>query len=472
MAAFPALFSKKETGSSYRHWRSITLALFENFKFNYEYLGTGVEPQSRTDIHASHYLKQLPGYKAEPLYFGEKHHVHANSFLAYGNRLTGYPMGNKNIASHHFTLETYQYIWYAPLNFISNWQETFPLVFSLDHNYFMESCNGTFLQDDRYLQDQAYPCPAPEHKKYFTSKFFTGASLPGTLLLNGFSIDGIGLPDTTIRTLNFCLRIFQVASLMQAALMEIFGPSTNKSDQVKHLRDHWSYPDGKNVKDVSLYRLNILAFLYLSMHPAVTALCYGLYRNKYGVKQTHRTAFFVPTRSGPVALKDFLAGEISAYIEQLNQALKSKTRPNSKVIPTKISAALDLARMFGIGYQTNQQKGVNVHKNAPYDFRPKNLAPELRSLDFIAEHSENSPLWRIFYDYSGEWWSNKQIEQLLEGQGPEWEELRSVPRSLAVHLFHQIAAHFWKDTLDRLNYPERLNKLIRARYQKILADPA
>ena len=452
MLRFPPLFDPADKSPNYLTWRSIVLALFENFKFNYVSLGTLPKPEVESDIHPAQLLAALPYYQPKEHYFGEKGHVHFNEFIAYGLPLTDYPMDGLT-APHHFTLEQYQFIWKTPLINVSNWEETFPLIFSTEHNFFLESCNSTFLEDPEYLGDQAYPAIVLEHDKYFTAKFFKANNLPQTLLRKNFSAP----------TLNFCLKIFQESVLIMGGLTELFGSDKNK--QLEFLKK-WDYPGGERTKGASLFRLNLLAFLYLSLHPAATVLCYGLYRNKYGLATDRRSAFYVRTEKGLVALKDFLKEQVYAYINTLNNDLK--TGGDTVEIVNNINAALDLARMFGIGYTTEAKKGENPHINAPVDFTPSNLNPALKEVNFVVEHSPNSPLWRIFYDFCGEWWNSEEIEQVITAKGPHWERLKTQPRSVAVRLFNKIAAEFWRKNLDRLQPPANLLPGLKENIRKIL----
>ena len=463
---FPALFDPaEEKKPNYLLWQALVLAFFESFKFNYETLGSKPAPHDKIDIHPDYFLKHLKPYKPQQHYFDEKSHVHFNSFIGYGNKGTGYPMGN-TAASHHFTLEAYQKTWFTPLLYLANWQETFPLLFATDHNYFMESCNSFFLKNNAYLIDQEYPIRCQKHQEFFTPEYFQATNLPSSLLIKNFSpqTKGVSIPDKTIKTLNFCLKIFQTAVLVQGALIEIFG----KSDEVNHLLDNWDPPNGKKLTGLSYFRLNLLSFLYLSLHPAATVLCYGLYRNKYGVSQSHRTAFYVRDDNKVIALKDFLKHHLHFFINLMNKYLQENNNGDSQEIITKINAALDLARMFGLGYQTNQEKGENIHKNIPVNFQPTIIAPELKSINFIVEHSENSPLWKIFYSYCGEWWTKDEIEDVLVGQGKNWERLKNSPRSVAVNIFHKLAAYYWQENLAKLDFPDKIRNSISKRYLSII----
>lgn len=469
---YSPLFANENDAASYSTWESIVLGLFENFKFNYELLGTEPQPQEKGDVHPYYFLKEIRSYVASQYFFQEKNHVHFNSFLAYGNKFTAYPMGESQ-AYHHFTLETYQFVWHAPLLLISNWQETFPLVFSVKNNYFLESCNAAFLNDNRYLDGQEYPIICKQHGKYFNDSYFNLVSLPPSLLLKTFDImdKKIKIQDTLIKTLNFCLKIFYASTLIQASLMEIFGSSSNKLMQIENLKDNWQYPSGENIKGLSLYKLNLLSFLYLSLHPAATVLCYGLYRNKYGVMQSHRTAFYVRDNGKIMALKDFLSYQVQTYICFLNDFLLANPLADEALVNEiilKVKAALDLARIYGIGYETNAEKGKNVHLNSPKDFKPLNLSPILRDINFIVEHFPASPFWRIFYDYSGQWWGKEEMEEVLLGRGENWEKLKNLPRSFAVHIFHKITARFWEKTLSSLNLPPKMTSVITNRYKQVL----
>jgi hypothetical protein len=458
---FTSLFEKDNENENYLRWESIILALFENFKFNYEVLGTLPLPQAKNDIHPSLFLKAFTFYGSQEYYFGEKNHVHFNRYLAYGKNSTHYPTG-KQMAYHHFTLETYQHIWLTPLYYISNWQETFPLIFSTQDNYFMESCNATFLFEEKYLKPQNYPLFHSLHEKYFTEKFFLENKIPASLLIHDFNIEELKIPEEIIKTLNFCLKIFFEAALIQFSLQEIFGLFSNKEEMLKYLLENWVYPNGKKISGLSLYQLNLLSFLYLSLHPAATALCYGLYRTKYLITETHRTEFFVPVGDQIISLKDFLKEQIQTYVNFLNNCLFDKKNvQNITTINNHINAVLDLARMFGIGYKTTPEKGVNVHLNSPVDFSPKNMSPHLKSVNFIVEHTPTSPLWRIFYDFCGEWWNKEEIDQVLIGEGTHWERLKNSPRSLAVHIFHKYAANFWKENLEASKCPAKIKNYIK-----------
>ncbi|MFH1390375.1 MAG: hypothetical protein ABIH56_06625 [Candidatus Margulisiibacteriota bacterium] len=450
---FPPLFDPTNNSPNYLLWRSIVLAFFENFKFNYVSLGALPRPESADEVHPTQILESLPYYQPRDYYFGEKNHVHFNEFMAYGLPLTDYPMDGLT-APHHFTLEQYTFIWRTPLLSISNWDETFPLIFSTEHNFFLESCNATFLADPEYLREQKYPILVPEHGKYFTKKFFEDHGLPLSLLRQNFALPG----------LNFCLKIFQESVLIMGGLTEIFGPS--KDGRIDFLLKHWDYPNGKNLAGLSPYRLNILAFLYLSLHPAATVLCYGLYRNKYGLATDKRSAFYVRTDRGLIALKDYLKELVNAYIAEINASLKSGA--DQEEARELISAALDLARMFGVGYKTEDKKGENPHINAPVDFTPIDLNPALKEINFVVEHAPTSPLWRIFYDFCGEWWNKEEIDQVLSGKGPHWERLKKQPRSVAVRTFNKLAAVFWRENIGRLKLAPKTLSAIKETCRNIL----
>lgn len=423
---------------------SLILALFENFKFNYESLGKLPRPLDASDVHPYDYLKHFDAYTRKDHYFEEKNHVHFNSFIAYNKPFTAYPMKSA-AACHHFTLEQYQYLWGSALFDISDWKETAPLIFSVDNNYFMESCNAAFLLDDRYLDPNSYPASHSLHKNCYSEDMFKKMRVPRSLLMKSFQLEGVEMPDDSIRTLNFCLRIFHVSYSILCALDELFG---NNNDQALRHIDQWRYPHGEKIRKVPLFKLNILSFLYLSMHPMATALCYGLYRNKYGIDQTHRTMFYVRTREDYFPLKDFLLSKAKEYLAATNLQLNHADNDRAKKIRKKTIACLDLLRMFGCGYSTDNLKGKNTHINSPVDLEPEIKHPVLDDVDFVVQHDERSPLWRIFYDYCGQWWDIEEISRVISGK-TDYLSKNSTLRNLAVNMMSNNAAHYWKDLGQR-----------------------
>jgi hypothetical protein len=124
--------------------------------------------------------------------------------------------------------------------------------------------------------------------------------------------------------------------------------------------------------------------------------------------------------------------------------------------------------MFGVGYRTNQEKGANIHRNVPVDMKPENIHNQLSNINYIIEHDERSPLWRIFYDYCGEWWSHEEMGQIILGKGDHWERLREQPRSLLVHIFHSYAAYFFRENIESIKLSDKIKSRIIGLYKKIL----
>ncbi|MFC1617132.1 hypothetical protein ACFL2K_02830 [Candidatus Margulisiibacteriota bacterium] len=321
-----------------------------------------------------------------------------NKFFAEpGVKTSGYPMADGQIADHHLTLEAYHYYWVMPLKYITNEKETFPLLFS-EENFFEQGCKGEFGRE------QKYPIYHELHKKYFTKEFFQTNDLPISLLELDFGD----------QFLNFCLRIFWTAILLLGIMQDIFLEL-----------DKWEPINGENVKKLDSFQLNLLAFLYLTFHPTATLLCYGLYRNKYGIKTNERTTIYFQKQGQFYALKDYLKVVVKEYIENAPE--------------TKAKAAVALAEMFGVGYTTSAKKKENVHLNTPYAFG-----------NYVVEHNPKSPLWRLFYEFGGEWWSREEMDQIVAGKGEHWEKWKTNKRALFVHYCHQYAAKYWQENLEKL----------------------
>lgn len=461
---FPPLFINDRSGS-YRIWESIALGLFQQFKFNYENLGTNLKPEKDGDIMPYAVWDRLD----MPFYFGETKRVHFNRYYAYGGGVTGYPMANNTIASHHFTLETYSFHWPFPAMSFLNKEEAFPYIFSTEENFFMEGCNGTFLHDDKYLLPQDYPVYHPSHQAFFEEEAFLRRGLDPRLLIRDFSLVsyGIKMDDKIVRILHFALRMFWMSVLFLGVMEMLFGQKRSDEEKIEYLKFFWSPNDGKNSLEIGSYRLNVLSFLYLSFHPVATLLCYGLYRDKYGINQGERTTIYVKYGGKDYAFKDLLRETIREYIDLINGNVGSfKNQSNCSDL---VSSALSLAAMYGVGYKTISKKNENIHIDSPVDFKPKDLAPELSKVDFWVSHAPQSPLWRIFYEFGGDWWTREEILQVMSAEGEAWERLRKTPRSFFVNYCHVYAAKFWAEQSTVMSVSEDIQKQVNNKAIMVLS---
>lgn len=432
--------------------RAILLALSEQFKFNFEALGSAPPETDSDDIHADRFLKLLPSYHPQATYFGETRHVHFNRHLAFGGPVTGYPLPSGVMTDHHFTFETYECLWpFAMFEFMAI-ADAAPLIFPTDRNFFMECCNSTFLTDPAYRGWMGYPIYTAAHALIFSESSFDRFGMSPSLLTPGFQIPEIPMLPSTIPTLNFCQQLLFSATLILWGLQEFFGPVLSES--ADFLTAEWDPKIGEKRHSVSLYDRHLLSYLYLVIHPVSTLLTYGVYRNKYGVETSHRTTLFVQQGDQTLALKELLRLEIQQYLSAIEAA------------PTisfewleKAKAAVQLGQLFGLGYGTVPEKGQNPHWNIPHTF----TAPRLKQmgLNLTVNHDPTSPLWRIFYDYAGDWWTPDQIQQIAAGAGPEWDMRHRHPRALAIHYSHQIVGTFWQQNLDKIQSDFQRDACIR-----------
>lgn len=421
--------------------RAVHLALAEQFKFNFETLGLTPAELDPDDIHAVRFLKLLPQFHPRDIEFGETKHVHFNRHLAFGGPVTGYPLPSGVLTDHHFTFETYECLWPFALFEFSAISETAPLVFATDRNFFMECCNATFLSDPSYQKWVGYPIYAPAHAPIFSESGFQALGISPDVLTPGFQMPDLPIASETLATLNFCQQLFFSATLILWGLQQFFGADIGQSPAFLH--SHWHPISGENRGRFSSYDQHFLAYLYLVIHPAATLLAYGVYRNKYGVESSHRTTLFVQEGERVLALKDRLKLATQDYLSTI------ETAPHiSMDIQEKARAAIHLGQLFGIGYSTVPEKGQNPHWNTPHTFDAPRLAH--LGMKVTVEHDVSSPLWRLFYDYAGEWWTIDQIQQIAAGQGPEWTEFQQHPRAAAIHCSHQIVAAFWQQHLDKI----------------------
>jgi len=452
----------------HQKWESIVRGLFNQYKFNFENLGTSLAPQDRHDFPA---YTVYPKLKAKT-YFGEKKRVHFNRFYTHLGDYTGYPMADNTVAYHHFTLESYHLFWIAPLNMISNAEETFPLVFDTTENFFMEGCNQTFLKDKKYSVPQEYPVYHSNHENYFTKRFFQKNKLSPGLLLNNYDLSKYGVihPPEDINTLHFALRLFWISVLLLGSMQEIFGPGKKKTDKIRFLEEHWTPQHGKYSSNIDEYRLNVLSFLYLTFHPVATLLCYGLYRDKYGINQGVRTTLYIKSEGKSYAFRDYLKLVIKRYIESINQRALECPQHARELKPA-IKSVISLAGMFGIGYSTYSEKKKNIHINSPCNFTPHNLSSHIAGVNYIVEHNPHSPLWRLFYEFGGDWWSANEIKEVAAGEGKHWQRLKGIPRSRFVHYCHTYAALYWEKNVDQLTMPPRAKDIISQNIRNILHYP-
>lgn len=421
--------------------RAIHLALAEQFKFNFETLGTFPAEKDPDDTHAVRFLKLFPGFQPREVEFGETRHVHFNRHLAYGGGVTGYPLPSGVMMDHHFTLETYECLWPFSMFEFTSIAHTAPLIFATDRNFFMECCNGTFLTDPAYLRWLGYPIYAPEHAPIFSDNGVARLGISPSILTPGFGLPDIKLNSSTLATLNFCQQLFFSATLILWGINEFFGSDFSQSPN--YLIDQWHPIRGENRSAISLQDRHFLAYLYLVMHPSATLLGYGIYRSKYGVESSHRTTLFVSEGDRVLALKERLKLAIQDYLTVIESGEHISTDAVEKV-----QAAIQLGQYYGIGYATVPEKGQNPHYDVPFTFKAPRLAQ--LGLTLTVRHDPSSPFWRIFYDYCGDWWTSDQIQQMAAGEGPEWTHFRSHPRAVAIHCAHQTAAQFWIHHADKI----------------------
>ena len=89
-----------------------------------------------------------------------------------------------------------------------------------------------------------------------------------------------------------------------------------------------------------------------------------------------------------------------------------------------------------------QKKGVNVHINKPVNYQPEKIPNLLKDINFVVEHNENSPFWRLFYDYCSGWWDENEIISIIRGKGDYWIKNTNNPRIRIINVFYGYAFEF------------------------------
>ena len=373
-----------ESKEGYEFFEQLAKKLFEHFKYQYEVLSPVVLPENEDDIHIYQYIKKaaekeiinLDGTKyivpESGCIFNEKRHVHFTRFHAFGGINTPFPLG-KSMANHHLTLEDYVLSLKYPLFKFAYNEEIIPYVFPTDHNYFLESANNCFMDDNKY---DVKPNPIiyhSMHKEIYTPKYFNDKLNVSPILLSFktnistkfVKILSRGKNVKYNRTINFALQLLYSSILILSGFVDIFGSSRNRSEMLLNLNENWTYPNGRKIKGINIYHLNILSFLYLTFHPTATVLGYGLYRNKYGVnsKSAHRTAFYLTDDKIVIALKDYVSKVVKEKINEYSLDLKyiedneliNDYKDYIKEIILLIKALLIIASYYGTGYKTEKR---------------------------------------------------------------------------------------------------------------------
>ncbi|MFH1683434.1 MAG: hypothetical protein ABIA67_00980 [Candidatus Margulisiibacteriota bacterium] len=456
----------RESAQGYRAWESLSRKFFEFFKYLYEPLGAQPQPVNDKDMHIYPLLKKAAKARAMNLNgslinlpdgrdpFGEETHSHLTRAYVFGSPITGYELSNGCLGGFHTSGFEGKLAFKVPLfNFASS-SEIIPLVFPTDNNYFEESANKTFLDDPRYDQKPDFPIYHPDHRKVFTASFFAEKlRLSPDLLEVNFGHKNTR-DKKALRTLNFALKILYSAALLQSGLIDVFGPSLDKTKMTAFLEKNWRYGKGKPAKQINCYHLNLLNFLITVGHQVSYALCYGLYRNKYGMRtdDAQHGSWYFGRDKDRQPFKEFLASQIrikvAEWVKEINAIEKNgANKQDANEWKKLINCAVKLGSLFGVAYQTESEKGKNVHYLTPVDFEPSGTGKLAKQgVNFIARHDPKSPFWRIWYSYLGKYWKGKKFfKAITEGKGKTWKSIKSSPLARLYNIGQEYSRYFWKD---------------------------
>jgi hypothetical protein len=454
-----------ETDEGYNKFESIAKKLFEQFKFLYEVYGKNPAAENQNDIHAYSFLleAQKKGYTnldGSPIRltqqgkdpFGETSHAHYQRLFLTGAPFTSYQNDGFCSFLHNNGYEIFTGA-FAPLTSFAETGPVVPYIFPTDHNYYTEITNLSYLNDARYDSTNKKPIYHPAHAEVFSEAYFKKIRLNTCLLKAVFQKTNNATQKEThaIRTLNFALALLNSMILIQSAYIDMFGFSITKKNMVAYIKKNWLYPKGLKTQGINKFHLHILNYLFSAGHAVSYLTCYCLYRHKFRDEPPdpgHTSCY--PDKNIKNSFKDLLEEQIKVALTLWSKKLaefKNKSKETEQIL-TNIQAAVELASLFGAGYETKPTLGKNFNFSIEKDFGKYCKGTErFGSLNFIVKYNPASPLWKFWYIYCGRYWANKNVNmQIFKGRGRYWKMYnKKHPRAWLYHTGYQYSTGFWKD---------------------------
>ncbi len=451
---------------------SIIKKLFTQFRFNFEYLGL-IESDSLSPYNfllESHRagMKNLDGSEIVILEdggdpFGLDRICHLNGLFAFGHPLKPYTFKDDGYeALNHITHESFPLMYGIFLFDLIHRNEAAPLIFPTDYNFYEESLARQFLTNKKYEKGYILPVFHPLHREVFTRKHFKAMNYnPTSLELKYNVLDYPEKLKESIIIINFALTLLFNIILIESAFVDLagYGQMKRKLDLSKEI--------GKS--DVDQEKLTLLAFLLSCLHPFVYAVTYGIFRNRYAMRND--LALKAPHGSFYFGTDE----ERSPFKEVLQMAIKKVINykyHNKSLASQEKEALLWLSDVFGIGYSTNLVMGdANKHFWEKVDYTPQDLQDET----FVSGASEDSPLWRMWYLWAGAYWTRSDLSKICKNNPAVLERQfdKKINRKASklrfdfIYTSSKLAKNFLLQKVNDRHLSEMKRKLLRKKLKEI-----